>query len=241
MTSRALVVIALAGCAPQSRADGLPESPVKLDRPAVVRFHMQTHLDDLRAVERYLIDGKLADAQANAFMLTKPANDPGLEPFRAQADRLVKSAQALVDARSITDGCRRLAEVTEACALCHLKTQTASVFPEAPPLSPDDGTPSTHLERHKWAVDRMWEAMIAGTDAPWQDGLGVLATTPLPASTVGNASSLATRLQGLANDAISQHGNQTETLDSRTAMYGEMLATCAACHSSMHPQAVSRR
>jgi len=212
---------------------------VKLDRPAVVRFHMRGHLGDLRTIERYLIAGKLEDAQATAFMLTKPANDPGLEPWAPQADRLVKAAQALVDAKTIDDGCRRVARVAEACAECHLKTQTTPIFAEATPPPADDGSPITRMARHQWAVDRLWEAMIAGTDAPWVAGLDVLAASPLPFTTLTDAPAFAARLQQLASDALSRHRNQTESLDDRTAMYGDMLVTCAGCHKSLQEGARS--
>ncbi len=229
---RSFVLLVLTACSQTSYANpqvDLPEPsrPVQLDRPAVVQFHMRTHLDDLKAVQRHLIAGKLDDAQAAAFMLTKPANDPGLAQWQVQTDRVVSEAKGLTDAKTVTDGCKRLARVAEACAECHVKTQTTPVFPAAAPAPTDD------VGRHEWAVDRLWEGMVAGTDAPWVSGLEVLAGSPMPATTLPEGATLASRLQQQATAALDRHRDQSETLDSRTAAYGELLVTCSACHSSL--------
>lgn len=243
---RSLLLLALAACSQSSRAGTDPDQaepprPVQLDRPAVVQFHMRTHLTDLRTIERHLIAGRLEEAQATAFMLTKPAKDPGLEPWQALADRVITEAKGLVDAKSIDDGCRRVARVAEACAECHLKTQTTPVFPEATPPPGDDGSPLARMARHQWAVDRLWEGMVAGTDGPWVSGLEILAASPLPFTTLTDAPALASRLQQLAGDALARHRDQSETLDSRTTTYGEMLVTCSACHSSLQAAPVATR
>lgn len=229
---RSFALLVLTACSQTSYANpqvDLPEppKPVQLDRPAVVQFHMRTHLDDLKAVQRHLIAGKLDDAQAAAFMLTKPANDPGLAQWQMQTDRVVTEAKALTDAKTVTDGCKRLARVAEACAECHVRTQTAPVFPAA------TAPPTEDVGRHAWAVDRLWEGMVAGTDGPWVSGLEVLAGSPIPATTLTEGSTLAARLQQQATTALDRHRSQSETLDSRSATYGEMLVTCAACHSSL--------
>jgi hypothetical protein len=241
---RTLVLLVLAGCSQQSSAapeQAEPPRPVQLDRPAVVQFHMRTHLDDLRTIERHLIAGRLEDARATAFMLTKPAKDPGLEPWQPQMDHVVAEANGLVDAKTIDDGCRRVARVAEACAECHIKTQTTPVFPTAAPPPGDDGSPLARMVRHQWAVDRLWEGMVAGTNEPWVGGLEILASSPLPFTTLTEAPALATRLQQLASDALARHRDQSETLDSRTAAYGEMLVTCSACHSSLQASPVARQ
>lgn len=239
MRSHALFVLALAACSEQGHATTDPDQPqpprpVKLDRPSVVQFHMRGHLGDLRTIERHLIAGKLEEAQATAFMLTKPANDPGLEPWAAQTQRVVDEAKGLSDAKSIDEGCRRVARVAQACAECHLKTQTTPMFPDAIPPPADDGSAIARMSRHQWAVDRMWEGMVSGSDRPWVQGLEVLSASPLPFTPLSEAPALANRLQRLAGDALASHNDQSETLDSRTRLYGEMLVTCAACHKSLH-------
>jgi hypothetical protein len=243
---RSLVLLALAACSPPSRANtdqAQPEAPkpVQLERPEVVQFQMRTQLSDLRAVESHLIAGKLEDAQASAFMLTKPSQDPGLTPWQPLTDRVVADAKELTTVKSIDDGCRRVARISEACAECHIKSQTTPVFPEAAPAPGDDGSDLSRIARHQWAVDRLWEGMVAGTDGPWVSGLEVLATSPMPVTTLPSAPGVASRLQQQANEAIASHREQTETLDTRTTMYGEMLITCSGCHRALEENAVSVR
>ena len=239
MRSHALLALALAACSQPGHATTDPEQPqpprpVKLDRPAVVQFHMRGHLGDLRSIERDLISGKLEDAQATAFMLTKTSNDPGLQPWAPEMARVVDAANQLIAARGVDDGCRRVAQVAEACAQCHIKTQTTPVFADAAPPPADDGSPITRMVRHQWAVDRLWEGMVAGTDKPWVAGLQVLAASPLPFTPLTDAPAHAAHLQQLAATALAHHQDQSETLDSRTTTYGEMLVTCAACHTSLY-------
>jgi cytochrome c553 len=200
----------------------------RVDRPAKVRFHMQRHFDDLRMIERRLIAGKLDEARALAYLLARPAPDPGMAPWNAEGTHVTDAALALAAAPTLDEACKREPRVSAACAGCHLRAQAAPVFGAPPPLPPDLPTQQARMARHLWATDRLWEAMVGGTDPPWRDGLEVLAETPLPFTSAGT-DRIARRLQDLAQDQLSR----TATLDERAAAYGEMLVTCTGCHARM--------
>jgi hypothetical protein len=104
-----------------------------------------------------------------------------------------------------------------------------------PSLPPDRQTPATRMARHAWAVDRLWEGLIASDDARWARGLAVLSDTPLPFSSATTAPRYASELRALARAQIDTR--TTTNFDDRGAAYGEMLVRCAGCHSSLRATA----
>ncbi len=235
MVSRVILLAALlwSGCNGSASAGEEPPEPVRMSRPDMVRFHMNRHFDDLQAIQRLLVAGKLSEAKSLAFMLTKPASDPGLVRFASESARVSDAARALVASPGIDEALRREARVAAACADCHVRTQMTPIF-AAPPTTPtDEANTASAMARHQWAVDRLWEGVVGGSDRPWVAGLEVLSATPLPYSPITDAPALAARLQRLARTALTAHRDQTETLDERGRLYGEMLVTCAACHQKL--------
>lgn len=198
----------------------------------MVDFHMRRQLDDLRKVERLLLAGKLDEARARAQPLTRAAPDPGMERWRREIDEVTRAADALVAAPSIDEGCRRAAQVAEACAWCHLATQKSPAFAVPAVPAADGATPAARMARHQWAVDRLWEGMVGPSEQRWRSGLEALAITPLPFAPFTDAPLVASRLQGVAQQAIAALGK--DTLDDRARRYGEMLVMCGACHATLH-------
>jgi cytochrome c553 len=203
-----------------------------MEKPVMMRFHMQRHFDDLRMIERMLVAGKLDDAKARAFLLTRPAPDPGMAPWATDVEAVTEAARALVAAPGVDEALRRETRVAKACAYCHLRVQKSPVFLAAPPAPRYEPTPAARMARHQWSVDRLWEGIVGPSDRSWRAGLDVLASTPLPLSPLTDAPSLATHLQELARGAPGTHGGPAELIEDRARLYGEMLVTCAACHDS---------
>lgn len=240
MRELVLLLAAAAGCGRAARGDSdppppAPPAPVRAENPAMVRFHMQQHFGDLREVERLLVSGKLDVAKTRAFLLTKPAKDPGLAPWSTELGRVVEAARRLVAAPDLTTACHREAEVALACAECHARTQQRVMFPEPPPVPADEPTERTRMARHQWATDRLWEGLVSGSVGPWRQGLDVLAATPLPYTPGTLAPKYARQLQAAASKGIAQLEDQRETLASRAQLYGDMLVTCASCHATLGP------
>ncbi len=203
----------------------------RFERPAMVRFHMQRHFDDLRTIERQLIAGQLDEARARAHLLARPASDPGIAAWAPEVRQVVDAALALEAAPSLDEACRREPRVSAACAGCHLRTQATPVFPPPPPLPDDRPTRDARMARHLWATDRLWEAMVGGSEPAWRSGLAVLAGTPLP-FTDSDLSRIARRLQDVARAELSP-----ATAADHAAAYGELLVTCTGCHARVRSAA----
>jgi cytochrome c553 len=183
----------------------------------IAHYHMRRNLDDLRAVERYLLDGKLDQAKARAFLLAGSDDD---------------AAAQLSNAKSAAQALRLEVHVAVACASCHESAKLPAMFqmPGRPPPSDHTSLPAW-IARHRWATDRMREGLVGNSEDHWRAGLAVLSETSLPDATSAEASRLATKLQKRAAHVL--HEAPPESAETRGRIYGAMLATCVACHSAM--------
>jgi cytochrome c553 len=191
---------------------------------------MHRYIDDLREIERLLVAGNLSAARVRAHLLAMPATDPGLKPWAADFAQLAQAARDLAMSPDVDEGCHRVALVSLACAGCHARSGRLLSSGPMPPLPIDDGTTPTRMARHQWAVDRLWEGMVLGSLRSWRSGLDVLTGAPLISERPG-ATTLAQRLHDLARDSLVDLESGNTTLNGRAYAYGDVLATCAACHA----------
>ena len=223
----ALLLAILAGCSQARAGDERADT-------GRVKHHMRQRIEDLRTIERMLVAGKLEEAKTLAFMLTRPAD---LVPEDPNTRALTLAAGALVNARTIDEALYAAARTASACARCHVATQNVPVFKMPSQAPPDRPAMDAQMARHQWAADRLWEGIVGASDAHWRAGLYVLATSPLPHTTT-KAPDIALRMQQLARKALDE---PAPTLDARAETYGDLLVTCAACHSAPLTRAQPRR
>ena len=191
----------------------------------MIRFHMHENLGLLRAIERMVIHGKLDDAKKFAAAIAEAPDEPGLGTWTPQANAVRERAAALADSPNVAEACKREARLAAACASCHVEAGALSDLDAPPRTPPDEATVEARMARHRWATDRIAEGIVAGTDEPWQQGLDVLAATPLDWKAIDPARvPFARTLQKRATAA-------KRTMD-RAAAYGEILVACAACHAA---------
>lgn len=198
----------------------------RFEHDMIVRFHMHENFDLVRSVEKLLVRGKLDEAQNLASAIFRAPDEPGLAPFAPEAIEVRGRASAVATASSIEEALRAEAKLATACASCHAATGASPEFRSAAQPPPDKATIDARMARHVWATDRLWEGIIGDADDSWRAGLDVLAATPLPWKTFDkDRGLLGRRLQRLAEDG------RKATREDRARAYGEMLVTCAACHS----------
>jgi cytochrome c553 len=211
--------------APPSR----PPPSAQFEHDMMVRYHMHGNLDLMRAIERLLLRGKLDESRELARAIAAAPTDPDLGAWAAQAATVRERAAALAAAPGLDEACRRVARLAEACASCHVETRVQPELRTPPPVPPDKDTLAARMARHRWAADRLWEGMVGGDDGPWRAGLAVLAATPLRWPELSERRSFARLLQQLADQA--RQRASTDSLADRARSYGDLLVTCAACHT----------
>ncbi|HET9620575.1 MAG TPA: hypothetical protein VFP84_04340 [Kofleriaceae bacterium] len=220
-----LFVASQAAATPEPHAAPSTSSPI-------TRFHMRMHAGDLRRIERALLAGRLDEATTRALGLVQKVDEPELVRWREPARQVAEAALDLAYAPSLDEALRRAPRVAAACAGCHRAAQRTPAFPAVPAVPVDAPIASVRMARHLWATDRLWEGAIGPADDRWQLGLRVLAETPLPFTTRTDAPMLAAHLQEVARAQLAPGASQDAA--ARAAAYGEMLVTCAACHTSLH-------
>jgi cytochrome c553 len=186
---------------------------VLLSGAAPATHHMRQHMRDLRTIERLLLDGKLAEARAVAFLV---GEDLGAD--------VARGVTALRNATTIEEAIHAEVRIATACASCHLDAQTVPAF-KMPSGAPADRPTNAHqCARFQWGVDRAWEGLIGSSDEHWRAGIYVMATSALPRIAPQQAA-LARRFQARARRALDE-----TTLEGRADAFAEVMSICATCH-----------
>jgi cytochrome c553 len=246
MNKLALSIATVAGCATANTGtkpatdDGgtstanVVTAPPDREPPTLLALHMRDRFSDLRWIERHLVDGELDEARDYAIKLAFDKDDAELGAWVDLLAKMRAAASALGTAGDLDDACRAEPRLAATCGHCHVATGTT---PElvAVPLPDDDGTAFGRMARHQWAADRLWEAMIAPSDAAWREGLAVLAATPLPAAKLTTVAPESThRKIAELGDRLQRYAKASRgagSLDQRATEYGEILVVCAGCHA----------
>jgi len=198
----------------------------QFEHDMLVRMHMHENFGLVRAIEHLLVRGKLDDAKQLARGISEAPDEPGAAPWATQAARVRERAAAVAAATTLDEAIHGVARLGAECASCHVASGATPdlVDPVRPPADRNDV--ASRMTRHRWATDRLWEALITPSDDEWKTGLDVLAATPLPASELGKERApLARKLQRTAETA------RTSRPSDRAQVYGDLLSTCAACHT----------
>ena len=230
LTLSAAVLLAGAACGDGGRA---PEAEQ-------VAAHMEDHFAKADELQRAVIAGDLAAAKApaewivdHAEMPNMPAEwEPYLPPMR-DAARVVAGATDLVTAAKAT------ARMGAACGTCHRALGAHVQFDIEGALA-EGGDAVSHMQRHVWASGRLWEGLVVPSGEVWQSGAQALDEVPLVPEEVTEDSAIFAQVKGTANHVheLGAAARQAGDADTRAAVYGEFLATCASCHKATGTNAI---
>jgi hypothetical protein len=205
-----------------------------------VRDHMTAHFAGAVELQTAIAHGRLADAQDQARWFVAHDMDVPLE-WRPYVDEMRDSAMRVVRARDVATAGMQLGRLGRACSSCHEAESASIAFPHVP-LPSDEATLATQMARHEWAAARLWEGLIGPSDQLWQQGARVMATARLDvaksmhAKPNADVAELAERLREQTTQAIGIMDRA-----SRAQLYGELMDTCASCHSIVRPAPVVSR
>ncbi len=209
-----------------------PPAPARYPHPAEMGPTMIRHFGPSIAIQNAIVMGDLPAAQHAAqnllARLGQEQHPIGWEPS-LQEVRL--ATQAVLKAQTVEQGARATADLGYACGKCHDEQGVsfgtpASIFITTPPADL-----SQAMHRHLAAADDLWMSLLTASDERWRSGAHNLAQAdvfPLEAElNTPELRALATRFHALAGAA-----QQTEWSPARAALYGEILGTCAQCHTT---------
>lgn len=204
--------------APQKAAPTQQQTPT-------TRTYMLNHFADSVRVREAIIAGKLADAQAAAAAVASDPWSPRLRgDYRAHVQAVRDSARAVQQAGSLPAAAAALGKLGETCAMCHLKFGGPG-SPVAPVQL--NGQADLGMLAHALATDRLWQGLSAPSDETWRNGARALLDAPALDSDVADVAAAARHLRELAQQGTGAVASQ------RGKIFGNVVATCAACHERL--------
>jgi cytochrome c556 len=192
---------------------------------------MEDHFTQALTIRKAVIDGKLDDVAKPAQWF---ADFEGLETLDAKwkphMEAMIEAAKSAKGAGDdVEKAAAAVGQMGQACGACHASVGGPAI--EFDPLpEPESGT-KPHMDKHKWALDRLWEGLMGPDDEAWRKGAEALTDAPLTAEALVPASG-AEDVEALAKK-VHEIGAKAPAADkpaARADIYGQLLATCGACH-----------
>ncbi|MCA9670310.1 MAG: hypothetical protein KC503_32165 [Myxococcales bacterium] len=206
---------------------------------ASLKAAMKEHFRSAMAARDAVVAGKLDDAKKAAKSLTIWLDgDMVPKSWRGQLAAMKVAAKSINSADTLQAAAIGVANIADTCGHCHkaLKAQSKIKVAEEPLVA--GGTDvASHMARHAWAGRRLWEALVIPSDDHWTRGTAILLEKHLEKGALAAAakkhkkkvgkevSALAEQVHKLGEQAAKAKG------DTRSALYGQLLATCASCHA----------
>lgn len=211
-----------------------PETTVIEEEEAAddITAHMQEHFLKVTAVREALVMGNLEAAAAPATWLAEHAPFAELpQDWERYLEHVRAEALEVVAAQDLDTASRATAQMAVACGDCHLQNGIADQFPD-PPSYPEDETVQGHMQRHQWALERMWEGLITPSAVAWERGIDVFAEVPLSAHDNIEKTAEGDALETLARTVHGRAamGFVADDASQRAEVFAEVLATCGTCH-----------
>jgi cytochrome c553 len=191
--------------------------------------HMQSHFSLVGEVQSAIIQGDLERAHQAALRLAEHPEHPDLpQGIENPIEDVRAFSRSVSRSPSIQDAARCTAEIGAACGRCH---RAAEVGPrlETQVMPPPGAAAGTHMLRHAWAADRLWEGLVVPSDRLWEAGAVALTEDPIfsPDDVGGQeAQVLAREIHDLGTEA-----RRLEDPAMRSGIFGRVLGTCAHCHA----------
>jgi cytochrome c553 len=201
------------------------------DRQNVVAL-MHAQLGDIEALRHSVIRGDLDGLVEPARALAESRPLAGLPP---QAERFYQELRTLAGQAASTTSLEKAGAVTagmmNTCGRCHAEAgaKVALTPPERPAT---DRAEAPGMRDHNWAAEMMALGLLGPADDLWERGARALSAMPLKPAVADldqtTSSQIAAREKQLHE--LATRAGQTAAGAGRSAVYGEVLATCGGCH-----------
>ena len=198
---------------------------------------MHEHLAQLNHIKSAVVAGDLNGTKESALLLAQhqPASDLPAEwtPF---VQTMRDAANGAAKATNLGAAGSAIARIAVACGNCHVANSINLEFGYEQKPAPDLDDLISHMQRHQWAVDRMWEGMFGPSDIAWNRGTDMLIDIALHAKDVPVDSATAAEVRDLDQriHSLGGKGTQTKTTDGRQAVYSEVVSLCGNCHLKLN-------
>lgn len=232
MRSGSILVLVALGCGGDAVPTGPSEPIAPVPDGVPVAAHMKEHFDMVVAARDAVIRGRPEEAREPLMALASYPTAAGLpgdwQPYIAEMRTLAGDGASIENDES---GGRAVGLVAGQCGACHAAVD-AKLMP--PPVHVPRGEAiEDHMGRHAFAADRMWWSLVVPDASLWEEAAAVLAEEPIaalpgpdgPEPIPADLAVYAARVHELAVSGL-----RSPQPSARAELYGQMLASCGACH-----------
>lgn len=236
-----LIIVALAaGCATTTSSDGSPKTKPQPhpDRSVEIQLSplqqaMGEHWELATWVRDAVIAGQIDEVPQAAGLLGAHEPSPAVPNWTPFVDEMRAHARDAEHAEAIAEVADATAQIAVTCGKCHVETGAIVRIDEPAPVEGGSET-VTHMRKHEWAAHAMWDGLVEPSDEKWLAGAELLGEQPLHQSeffrgwlVTKEIATLGTKVHDIGVRA------RTADPDARGAIYGELITTCAECHSQL--------
>ncbi len=216
----------------------LPAREVGAEIETDVATQMHEYLGRITTIKSLIIMGNLDGAREPAIWMAEHEAVAGLTAdFEQYVGLMRQYARGVNNATDLISAALAVSGMARTCSSCHLANDVTIEFGyDQVPAEWSDTV--SHMQRHQWAVDRLWEGLIGPSDTAWNRGMDMLVDVPLHADDVmseDSAGADAAELDRMASrvHALTRRGTVATTPTERADVYGELLGLCATCHTRL--------
>ena len=199
---------------------------------STIADHMHEHLTRIGMIKYAIVAGNLQDVVEPASWLADHETAAGLpKEFESYVVQMKDYARRVIEAQNINSAAESVSKMAKTCGNCHLVNEVNLEFgyDQMPRRDVEDVV--THMQRHQWATDRLWEGLIGPSDTAWNRGTDMLIDAPLLPSDVTTSTDDVAEINNIVRriHALGGIGTETKTPDARSELYAEILGLCARC------------
>ncbi|WP_236520009.1 hypothetical protein [Sandaracinus amylolyticus] len=227
-----MVTLLVVGCEGGATSEPLAVAAPEHASADTRRAHMHERFESIDVARSALQRGDLAATRtiASTIAFRMPIDLP--PPVRVHGDAVPRRALALSAAEDLDTASAAFAQLVGTCGACHEAAGATWAWQETPIPEGEDLEP--RMQRHAWANERMWEALLTRDPERFDRAASVLAEAPLSGDIAPDEErpaglrEIEERLRDAARDVAS-----ATTMDERVTIYGRIVATCGACHARL--------
>jgi hypothetical protein len=161
---------------------------------------------------------------------------PAIVPVSWSANlvRLQRAAHETAETHDLDVAANGVAAMGRVCGDCHLETSGAADLGHLPAATSRmvSDTLALRMSLHNWAVERMWVGLTSPSDNAWNAGAAALVNAPVKMNDDRATRPADFNVSLDALRALGARALQAKSSESRAAVYGRALATCAKCHAA---------
>ncbi len=200
-----------------------------------VSAHMQDHFTKIGDLQLAVVNGDLDAAKQPARWLAEHATLSGMpDSWQPYLPAMREAAQVAAGATDMLTVSKATAQLGAACGKCHAALGAKVAFDIESAL-PEGGDAAAHMKRHAWASGRLWEGLVVPSGQVWQTGAAALDEVPLVPEEVTSDPEKVPEVKALSNRVheLGAAARQAGDPETRAAVYGDFLDTCARCHAAL--------